>query len=71
MFAGLEYHYVIQFNSPDLCGSSKQKGDSADDGCVVERKCPHCKNDKMSYTTLQLRSADEGQTVFYTCTRCK
>lgn len=39
-------------------------------GPVVDRKCPRCENEKMSYVTLQLRSADEGQTVFYTCTRC-
>jgi DNA-directed RNA polymerase I subunit RPA12 len=70
VFLGLEYHYVIHFNSSNIYGGLKQKADSAD-GCVVERKCPNCKNDKMSYATLQLRSADEGQTVFYTCTKCK
>lgn len=40
------------------------------EGSIVERKCPQCGNEKMSYATLQLRSADEGQTVFYTCTKC-
>lgn len=43
--------------------------DSAE-GPVIDRKCPKCGNNKMSYATLQLRSADEGQTVFYTCTKC-
>ena len=37
----------------------------------VERKCPKCGNDEMTYTTQQTRSADEGQTVFYTCPKCK
>lgn len=45
--------------------------DGEADGPIVERLCPKCGNDKMSYATLQLRSADEGQTVFYTCTSCK
>ncbi|XP_021928024.1 DNA-directed RNA polymerase I subunit RPA12 isoform X2 [Zootermopsis nevadensis] len=66
---GLEYHYVIHFNTPDVYSGLEKKADG-EDGCVVERKCPNCRNDKMSYATLQLRSADEGQTVFYTCTKC-
>ncbi|KAL0273765.1 UNVERIFIED_CONTAM: hypothetical protein PYX00_006370 [Menopon gallinae] len=47
------------------------KDDGTPDGPVVERKCRNCGNDKMTYSTLQLRSADEGQTVFYKCTKCK
>nr|CAI5861260.1 unnamed protein product [Callosobruchus analis] len=66
--------YTIYFNSRE----SKRKtmkdtkdDESAEEGPIVERKCPKCGNEKMSYATLQLRSADEGQTVFYTCTKCK
>ena len=39
-------------------------------GAVIKEKCPKCGNDEMHYHTLQLRSADEGATVFYTCTKC-
>ncbi|KAH3902831.1 DNA-directed RNA polymerase I core subunit RPA12 SCDLUD_000423 [Saccharomycodes ludwigii] len=39
-------------------------------GAIIKEKCPQCGNDEMSYHTLQLRSADEGATVFYTCTSC-
>ncbi|XP_050309749.1 DNA-directed RNA polymerase I subunit RPA12 [Anthonomus grandis grandis] len=67
-----EVHYTIHFNvrSVPTKNSNEQKEDE-DEGPVVERKCPKCGNEKMSYATLQLRSADEGQTVFYTCTKCK
>ena len=39
-------------------------------GPVVERECSKCQHKKMTYTTRQTRSADEGQTVFYTCLKC-
>ncbi|KNE55737.1 zinc finger domain, LSD1 subclass [Allomyces macrogynus ATCC 38327] len=33
-------------------------------------KCPKCGNPEMTFHTMQLRSADEGQTVFYSCKKC-
>ncbi|KAL0212209.1 hypothetical protein RCL1_005835 [Eukaryota sp. TZLM3-RCL] len=40
---------------------------------VISETCPKCGHDKMSFRTMQLRSVDEGSTVFYTClnTKCK
>ncbi|CCD22556.1 DNA-directed RNA polymerase I core subunit RPA12 NDAI_0A03990 [Naumovozyma dairenensis CBS 421] len=46
------------------------KKNELEDGAVIKEKCPKCGNDEMHYHTLQLRSADEGATVFYTCTSC-
>ena len=60
--------YTIHFNAINIKTTIDL---SEDDGPVVERKCPKCGNETMSYATLQLRSADEGQTVFFTCTKCK
>ncbi len=37
---------------------------------TVNEECPKCKNPQMEYYTMQLRSADEGQTVFYQCPKC-
>ncbi|XP_073988025.1 RNA polymerase I subunit RpI12 [Rhodnius prolixus] len=65
---GYEMTYVVNFNT--YTEKSKEEKDKIE-GPVVERRCPKCNNNKMSYATLQLRSADEGQTVFYTCTKCK
>ncbi|GAB1867282.1 DNA-directed RNA polymerase I subunit RPA12 [Camponotus japonicus] len=72
-FGDMKMTHTIHFNSKDTYISAREADDSDDDadGPIVERPCPQCKNDKMSYATLQLRSADEGQTVFYTCTKCK
>ncbi|AQZ16945.1 RPA12 (YJR063W) [Zygosaccharomyces parabailii] len=44
--------------------------DELKEGATIKEKCPKCGNDEMHYYTLQLRSADEGATVFYTCTNC-
>lgn len=37
---------------------------------VVKEECPKCKAPTMEFFTMQLRSADEGQTVFYECVKC-
>lgn len=65
--------YTIHFNNydPEKIIKAKEEKDAGPDGPVVERKCSKCGHDKMSYATLQLRSADEGQTVFFTCLKCK
>jgi DNA-directed RNA polymerase I subunit RPA12 len=37
---------------------------------IVQERCPKCDYHELNYYTMQLRSADEGQTVFYECTKC-
>jgi DNA-directed RNA polymerase subunit M/transcription elongation factor TFIIS len=34
---------------------------------IIQETCPECGRPEMRYYTLQLRSADEGSTVFYSC----
>jgi DNA-directed RNA polymerase I subunit RPA12 len=36
----------------------------------INEECPQCGHNEMYFTTAQLRSADEGQTVFYECISC-
>ncbi|CAG9122685.1 unnamed protein product [Plutella xylostella] len=69
-FNNIKFNYTVNFNTVTSATLENIVGNEPD-GPVVERKCPKCGNDRMSYATLQLRSADEGQTVFYTCTKCK
>ncbi|XP_066532017.1 DNA-directed RNA polymerase I subunit RPA12 [Hoplias malabaricus] len=45
--------------------------DSELKGPVIDRKCSRCNKEGMVYHTRQMRSADEGQTVFFTCIHCR
>lgn len=36
-------------------------------GTKIKEQCPECGSEYMYYYAMQLRSADEGQTVFYEC----
>lgn len=37
----------------------------------VEIKCPKCKHKKAYFWTQQTRAADEDETKFYKCVKCK
>ena len=43
-------------------------------GCIcpqTEETCIKCSHGTLEFFTMQLRSADEGQTVFFECPKCK
>ncbi|CAK8692370.1 unnamed protein product [Clavelina lepadiformis] len=39
-------------------------------GPSIERICTRCGHNEMTYKTQQMRSADEGMSIFYYCTKC-
>ena len=38
---------------------------------TVDEKCLKCGAETVEFYTMQLRSVDEGATVFYDCPKCK
>ena len=57
---------VVEDDADASAASSRQQQVRA----VVKEACPKCKHPELEYYTMQLRSADEGQTVFYECEKC-
>lgn len=50
---------------------SKRKGTSEGMlGPTIERICAKCGHNEMTYKTQQMRSADEGMSIFYYCVKC-
>ncbi|KAH7246966.1 hypothetical protein B0J15DRAFT_401913 [Fusarium solani] len=43
---------------------------SQDTWSKTDTKCRECDAQEVQYTALQLRSADEGTTMFYSCPKC-
>ncbi|KAF2164826.1 hypothetical protein M409DRAFT_24731 [Zasmidium cellare ATCC 36951] len=37
---------------------------------TIKQSCEKCGNEEVRFYTQQLRSADEGSTVFFTCPKC-
>ena len=50
----------------EALGSSKEPTRS-----TILEPCPKCGHPEVAYYTVQLRSVDEGQTVFHECPNCK
>lgn len=48
-----------------------REGEEKRQRATVDETCPKCGHQGLDYYTMQLRSVDEGQTVFYECPKCK
>ena len=59
----------IILNEFDEVKEVKQRSNE-DTGPVIERICGKCGHNQMSYKTQQLRSVDEGMSIFYCCLKC-
>ena len=57
---------VVEEENMEATANRKQEQVRA----VTNEACPKCKHPELQYYTMQLRSADEGQTVFYECAKC-
>lgn len=49
---------------------NKRMGQDGVEKALIDEDCPKCDSKQMYYMTRQMRSADEGQTVFYECIKC-
>ncbi|XP_026203269.1 DNA-directed RNA polymerase I subunit RPA12 isoform X1 [Anabas testudineus] len=71
-FAGQEIQSTVIFNPVEQSSVVlEDEEDTELKGPVIDRRCSRCNKEGMVYHTRQMRSADEGQTVFFTCIHCR
>ncbi|XP_019946590.1 DNA-directed RNA polymerase I subunit RPA12 [Paralichthys olivaceus] len=71
-FSGLEIQSTVTFNLVEQSSVALNEDEEAElKGPVIDRRCSHCNKEGMVYHTRQMRSADEGQTVFFSCIHCR
>ena len=54
--------WLVEYEEKDKAALEKH--------AIIEEPCPKCDNPQMYFYTMQLRSVDEGSTVFYECPKC-
>ncbi|XP_013882199.1 DNA-directed RNA polymerase I subunit RPA12 [Austrofundulus limnaeus] len=70
-FSEHEVRSTVVFNPVEESSVTIDDDDSELKGPVIDRRCSRCNKEGMVYHTRQMRSADEGQTVFFTCIHCR
>ncbi|XP_049606459.1 DNA-directed RNA polymerase I subunit RPA12 isoform X1 [Syngnathus scovelli] len=70
--SGREIRSTVVFNPVDKSSMVQESSNDTEvKGPVIDRRCSRCNKEGMIYHTRQMRSADEGQTVFFTCMHCR
>ncbi|XP_037549530.1 DNA-directed RNA polymerase I subunit RPA12 [Nematolebias whitei] len=71
-FSGREIRSAVVFNPAEDTSLAHEEDEGSElKGPVIDRRCSRCNKEGMIYHTRQMRSADEGQTVFFTCVHCR
>uniref|UniRef100_H3CHE2 DNA-directed RNA polymerase subunit n=2 Tax=Tetraodon nigroviridis TaxID=99883 RepID=H3CHE2_TETNG len=70
-FDGQQIRSTVVLNPAEKSAAVVEEEDSDLQGPVIDRRCVRCNKEGMVYHTRQMRSADEGQTVFFTCVHCR
>ena len=75
-FASLQINEVITQSSPrskpgwllDTFKNNDEK--EGNEHVIIEEPCPKCGHPEQYFYKMQLRSVDEGSTVFFECPKC-